>query len=67
MIRLSDTLDWIKVDFEDGLLTPEEAIERAFDAGFSEGQEVRDTELDYAYDEGYAEGRRDTQHEYEED
>ena len=65
-MRLSDTLGWIRADLEAGLLTPEEALDKAFDAGFSEGQEVRDTELDYAYDEGYAEGRRDTQHEYEE-
>lgn len=63
MIRLSDTLDWIKADLEAGLLTQEEALEKAYDAGFSEGQETRDTDLDEAYDEGYADGRRG----YEED
>lgn len=58
MLRLSDTLEWIKADLEAGLLTVEEAIEKAYDTGFSEALVERDNELEDAYDEGYADGLR---------
>ena len=56
-MRLSDTLPFIKADLEAGLLTLDEALGKAFDAGYEEGA----LDVEAAYNEGYHEGERDNQ------
>ena len=59
-MRLSDTLPFIKADLEAGLLTLDEALEKAFDA-WEELIEEGALDVEAAYNEGYHEGERDNQ------
>ena len=60
-MRLSDTLPFIKSDLEAGLLTLDEALEKAFDAGYETALEEGALDVESAYNEGYHEGERDNQ------
>ena len=61
-MRLSDTLPFIKADLEAGLLTLDEALGKAFDAGYEAALEEGALDVEAAYNEGYEDGQR----EYEE-
>ena len=60
-MRLSDTLPFIKADLEAGLITPDEALAKAFDAGYEAALENGVLDVEAAYNEGYHEGERDNQ------
>ena len=60
-MRLSDTLPFIKADLEAGLLTLDEALAKAFDAGYGAALEEGALDVEAAYNEGYHEGERDNQ------